>query len=333
MRRAKTLDNALHVDRLIGCSLLAVAALLLGPRTPLAGQQSGASSISAVSTIPDTTHVLGLENIKRGAKGRLAIASDTLRFDVGPATAEVSIASIQGVFTDQDSKQLVSGKKGTVARLAMPYGSGRVLSLFASEKIDFLTLEYRDSNGGLHGVIFTLPKGQAPPVKRQLVELGAHAGMPPEAPAEPQTAPRQVTSEKISASAIQIEPVESKETALPPEFRVAIYENLVDEIGKTGKFQHVYRSGDRGAVGAPDLLMLRTRVEGFKQGSQKQREVTTVAGATTIKTTVEVVTRDGRPVVNREVEGKVRFFGENLNATRDFAKKTAEIIREGTGQI
>jgi len=314
-------------------SLVAVAALLLGPRTPLFGQQANPSPVSAIGTVPNTTHVLGLDKIKRGAKGSLAIAGGTLRFDVGTAAAEIGIPSIQDLFTDLDEKQSVGGTKGTVAKLAMPYGSGRVLSLLATEKIDVLTLEYRDSNGGLHGVIFTLPKGQAPEVKRQLVEQGAHTSMLPEPPAGPQTAPGQVTSEKISASAIQIEPVESKETALPPEFRVGIYENLVAQVGKTGKFPHVYRSGDRAAADAPDLLMVRTRVEGFKQGSQKQREVTTVAGATTIKTNVQVLTRDGRLVVNREVEGKVRFFGGNLNATSDFAKKAAEAIGEVTGQI
>jgi hypothetical protein len=307
--------------------------MLLGPRTPLFGQQTNPSTVSAIGTVPNTTHVLGLDKIKRGAKGELAIAGESLRFDVGNATADVSIASIEDVFTEEDTKQSVGGTTGTVAKLAMPYGSGRVLSLLATQKIDVLTLDYRDSNGGLHGVVFTLPKGQAPAVKRQLVELGAHATMPPDVPAEPQTASGQTTGEKITASAIQIEPVESKETALPPEFRVAIYENLIVAVGKTGKFAHVYRSGDRTAAGTPDLLILRTQVEGFKQGSQKQREVTTVAGATTIKTSVQVVTRDGRTVVNREVEGKVRFFGENLNATSDFAKKAAEIIREGTGQI
>jgi hypothetical protein len=156
--------------------------------------------------------------------------------------------------------------------------------------------------------------------------------MPPEAPAEPQTASGQTTGEKITASAIQIEPVESKEAALPAEFRMAIYENLIEAVSKTGKFAHVYRSGDRTAAGTPDLLISRTRVEGFKQGSQKQREVTTVAGATSIKTSVQVVTRDGRTVVDREVEGKVRFFGENLNATSDFAKKAAQAISEVTGR-
>lgn len=327
MRGAQKLDSEIHLEGLIACSLLGVASLLLGPRTPLFGQQSGPSPISEVGTVPDATHVLGLENIKRGAKGKLAIIGETVRFDVGAATAEVSIGSIQGVFTDQDSKQSVGGKNGTMAKLAMPYGSGRVLSLLASQKIDVLTLEYQDSNGGLHGVIFTLPEGRAPAVKRQLVGLGAHAGTPRQAPAKLETAFGQTTGEKISASAIKIEPVASNETALPPEFRVAIYENLIDEVGKTGKFPHVYRSGDRAAAATPDLVVLHTQVDGFKQGSQKEREVTTVAGATTIKTNLQVVTRDDRALVNREVEGKVRFFGENLNATSDLAKKVAEIIK------
>ena len=146
-------------------------------------------------------------------------------------------------------------------------------------------------------------------------------------PLRAQTASGHAAGKKLSASAIQIEPVECREVTLPPEFRVAIYENLVDEVRRTGKFQHVYRSGDRAAVGVADLVILRTRVEGFKQGSQKKREVTTVAGATSIKTAVHVVTRDGQPVVDREVEGKVRFLGENLNATRDLAKRIAQIIK------
>jgi hypothetical protein len=182
MFRAQTWEISIQ---LIGCSLLAVVALLLGSPTPVFSQQPEPSPLSAVGTVRDATHVLGLENIKRGARGRLALAGNSLRFYVGTATEEVSIPSIQDVFTGQDSRQLVRGKKGTVAKLAMPYGSGRALSLFGSAKIDVLTLEYRDPNGGLHGVIFTLPKGQAAAVKRQLVEKGAHASMPPQALAKP----------------------------------------------------------------------------------------------------------------------------------------------------
>jgi hypothetical protein len=34
--------------------------------------------------------------------------------------------------------------------------------------------------------------------------------------------------------------------------------------------------------------------------------------------------------VDRDVQGKVRFFGENLRATYDFSKKVATIVRDTT---
>ena len=133
---------------------------------------------------------------------------------------------------------------------------------------------------------------------------------------------------KLSVSAIQIEPVEIGDVKLPPEFRVAVYENLVQEVSKSGKFQHVYRSGDRAASDVPDLVTVRMKVKGFKHGSQRTREVTTLAGATSLDLGVEVTGRDGKVLVDRDVEGKVRFFGGNLRATYDFSKKVAKILRQ-----
>jgi hypothetical protein len=68
--------------------------------------------------------------------------------------------------------------------MAVPYGGGRVLSLFTHEKFDSLTVEYRDDNGGLHGVLFTMPKGRALDVKKQLVALGAKTTIPVEQTAD-----------------------------------------------------------------------------------------------------------------------------------------------------
>jgi len=136
------------------------------------------------------------------------------------------------------------------------------------------------------------------------------------------------SAKKFSASAIQIEPVEFGDVKLPPEFRIAVYENLLEEVGKSGKFQHVYRSGDRTANDVTDLVILRMKVKGFKQGSQRTREVTTLSGATSVDLGVQVTRRDGNVLVDRDVEGKVRFFGGNLRATYDFSKKVAEILRQ-----
>lgn len=146
----------------------------------------------------------------------------------------------------------------------------------------------------------------------------------------PQPVSAQTSGGKISTGALQIEPAKSNNIAMSPEFQVAIYENLVEEVTRAGGFQHVYRSGDRRATDAPDLLTLRTTVVGFKRGSEKKREVTTVAGWTVIRTDVQLVTRNGRTVMDRQVEGKVRLFGGNLKATRDLAKKVARLIRQAT---
>jgi hypothetical protein len=58
------------------------------------------------------------------------------------------------------------------------------------------------------------------------------------------------------------------------------------------------------------------------------RQVTTVAGATSITVHCQFTNADGRPLLARDVNGKVRFFGGNLRATYDFAKKAARVAGE-----
>jgi len=70
----------------------------------------------------------------------------------GKASSEVS-ALHQDVVTGADSQRTSAhdwrGEHGGALR------RGRVLSLFRS-KIDTLTVQYRDADGGLHGAIFTM---------------------------------------------------------------------------------------------------------------------------------------------------------------------------------
>jgi hypothetical protein len=122
-------------------------------------------------------HVLGLDGVKRAVHGSLSAQPDGLSFQASGAHGSVSIASIQDVFTGADSRQ-VGGKVLTLAKMGIPYGGGRVLSLFSHEKVDSLTVEFRDANGALHGAIFTMPLGQAVALKQQLVALGAHTSVP-----------------------------------------------------------------------------------------------------------------------------------------------------------
>jgi hypothetical protein len=131
---------------------------------------------------------------------------------------------------------------------------------------------------------------------------------------------------KLSASAVQVALLDVGDVKIPAEFRYAIYEQIVEHVKASGAFQKVYRAGDRDAAGVPDLVTLHTRMEGFKEGSQTVREVTTVFGATTVDITASVTSKDGKELLSKKLTGRVRFFGENLGVTNDIAKKVTKLV-------
>jgi len=305
--------------------LVSVALLFVGIETSIGNAQQTPAPVNAVQLI-------GLTGVKANAKGTLKVENGNLQFVHGQTNADIAAASIQDVVAGDDTQRSVGGTVGVMS-MAAPYGGGRFLSLFR-RKIDTLTIRYRGVDGGLHGAIFTLPVGAANAIKAELA-LGTHTATTAEpTTAIPSSNEQNATqspehpSGKIKATAIQVEMVQSDEIKLPAEFQIALYENLVHQIEKQRTFQHVYRDGDRTAASAPDLVVLHSTVRGFKAGSERARQVTTVAGATSITVHCQFTGPDAKPILARDVNGKVRFFGGNLKATYDFAKKAAHVAHE-----
>jgi hypothetical protein len=305
------------------CSLL-----FLGLGIPVCNAQEPSVPVKAVQLI-------GLAGVKENAKGTLKVENGNLHFVHGKANAEVSAASIQDVVTGADTEKAVGNTIGMMS-MAAPYGGGRFLSLFR-KKIDTLTIEYRDVDGGLQGAIFTMPVGNSEPIKTELLAQGARTREPNEVSASSGNSPNKVEktapsqrsqSAKIKASAIQVAMIQSDEIKLPAEFQVALYENLIRQLEKHGRFQHVFRDGDRNAASVADLVVLQSTVRGFKTGSERARQVTTVAGATSVSVHCQFTSPDGNTVLEQDVKGRVRFFGGNLKATYDFAKKAAHVTDE-----
>jgi len=118
--------------------------------------------------------VLGLEHVANNSMGELSIQDDVFVYSrrEGP-TIRMPLSAIQGAFLSQEDKQ-VGGMPMALVRAATPYGGGRVISLFAHKKYDFMTLEYFDSNGGLHGTIYQLNKGQGQVLADELGAKGVH---------------------------------------------------------------------------------------------------------------------------------------------------------------
>ena len=129
---------------------------------------------------------------------------------------------------------------------------------------------------------------------------------------------------------VQVDKVEPGNVNIGTSFKVAIYENLVHELTKTKQFEEVLRNGDRTANSFPDLLILKTTVEAYTEGSETRRAVTTVGGAMKLKVRSQLCTREGQVVLERELNGNVRFFGGNLRSTHNLAHNIAKAIKQST---
>jgi hypothetical protein len=139
-----------------------------------------------------------------------------------------------------------------------------------------------------------------------------------------------VAQGRVAQWSVQINQVDAGDLNLAPEVKTAIYENLVSELSKSKQFSAVLRNGDRNASGVSSLLILKTTVESYAPGSETKRAVTTVAGATKLKVRAQLCTQDGQVILERVVDGNVRFFGGNLRATHNLADHVANILKQAT---
>lgn len=156
--------------------------------------------------------------------------------------------------------------------------------------------------------------------------------------------PAQTAATKSSGSSeasstlwsVQIDQVDPGNLDLASSFQIAIYENLVEELKKRKQFLQVFREGDLNSSEVPNLLVLKTTVEKYTPGSETRRAVTTVSGATKLSVRSQLLTREGKVVLERTVNGDVRFLGSNLRATHNLAHNIAKTIKQsswsGSGQ-
>ena len=156
--------------------------------------------------------------------------------------------------------------------------------------------------------------------------------------------PAQTAATKSSGSSeasstlwsVQIDQVDPGNLDLASSFQIAIYENLVEELKKRKQFLQVFREGDLNSSEVPNLLVLKTTVEKYTPGSETRRAVTTVSGATKLSVRSQLLTREGKVVLERTVDGDVRFLGSNLRATHNLAHNIAKTIKQsswsGSGQ-
>jgi hypothetical protein len=144
---------------------------------PLLALAFAVPAFAVDTTVPViATHIAGIPAFKTGVRGKLTIQNGVLRLTGKTATGEIEAASIDEIHTSTEVTQ-IGGNYGTVAKVAAkaaPYGTGSVLSLILWTKIDLLTVLYHGPDGDVHSVLLALPRGQAAPIRSQLLAAGAH---------------------------------------------------------------------------------------------------------------------------------------------------------------
>lgn len=139
-----------------------------------AGEHSGATTLPSHSTVR-ATHVMGFERIANNANGTLSLQENALRFQEGNGSpVQIPVDSIRSFAAGQQDRQ-IGGVPMALTRAATPFGGGRVIGLFSHKRYDTVTLEYLDSNGGVHGAIFLMKKGQGDVFRSELEANGLPA--------------------------------------------------------------------------------------------------------------------------------------------------------------
>lgn len=161
--------SGIEIPAMVRNSLLLTITFAMLALSPLCLAQSPGVQTTREPT--KATLVTGLPGFKDDSNGSLAVDKGNLQFVQSKNAIEIPAPSIIDIVTGSDTQRVIRGKVGTVSMFG-PYGSGRFLSLFRSN-LDTLTIQYRDGDGGLHGVIFTIVVGKAELLKQQLIAQGA----------------------------------------------------------------------------------------------------------------------------------------------------------------
>lgn len=293
----------MHTRQLMAILVVAVLSLFASSETP------------ATSSNPKAILVLGGGTVKHNVHGTLSATAEGFAFDGKKHKTKVASASIKKVSVGSDVRE-TGGLPVEAAKLAIPYGGGRVLSLFAHAKYDTLTVEYCDESGGYHGALFNLPKGQAASLQEAIGEVSAKA---------PSVTAPQGAKDPTIGWAIQVQPLEPGDSTVLPEFLVATYEHLIEDLEKTHRYAAVLRSGDTNAAKYAHLLVLKTDVQKFVRGNEEARAVTTVKGWTKLAVKMRIETAEGKLFLDKDVESNVRWYGNNLRATQTLASSMTNL--------
>ncbi len=273
----------------------------------------------APSTILDgVVHIAGLADVKPNIKGSLTLTPRDLVFSSTETSSSIPRDRISNVFAG-DQRTEPWGTTGEIVRKIIPYGGGSALGAMTNQKVDLLTVEYRDLHDGYHGVVFVVPEHKTAELRDQLLSTSSTSRQRP-APSCPANGaqPRSVLVEPITATGID----------LPAEYRVLAYEQLLKQLKAKRPTDAFFRIGDLSAGPGCTALTLRVNVIDFKKGNRALRASTgplgLFLGTTSLTFDVDLRDTQDNNVFHAQIKRSNRSDSDSLGLSDTIAKKVAK---------
>ena len=263
-------------------------------------------------------HLYGLPDAKPKDKGTLTLSPAGLSF-----TGEASRSTIprQSVVAVSAGNQRVEiwGMKGQILRAVIPDGGGVAAAMMMHHRVDMLTVEFVDKQGGYHGAVFFLPANEA----TRALESFSKTPIVPRDPISKACQDSFVRPHSLLLAAPHWEQVQ-----VPAAYRALVYERLLDSLRQVKGVDRIYRDGENNAEqGCPQYTM-QLSISGFKEGSQVKRAVLGPAGffVSTTQMTFEATVTDasGKVTLREQIKATVRGETESTNVAGSVAKKLAK---------
>jgi hypothetical protein len=273
------------------------------------------------------SHMMGMPEVKPKSDGQLVLTKNELRFDsVKGGHGSVAVASITAVHSGDEQVEK-GGVPVRVARMFLPYGGGSVVAAVYHGPIGLLTIEFRDSDGGYHGMVFRMPvKDAAAGLNKLYWLVQARTDVSPGI-TESSCDAGSSTHRTVLVKPIATE-MELTEVQLPAEYKVLVYEQLIQKLETKAELDHVYRYGSREQNCATYSVSIT--IKNFKKGDNAVRASALYLGAfigtTQLAYHLRVTDKSGQVIVEKDLKKTVRGERESLDVTDQIAKATAKSL-------
>jgi hypothetical protein len=269
--------------------------------------------------IDNVVHVAGLPEVKPNVKGSLELTPEELVFSGAETRASIPRSQISNVFAG-DERTEPWGTTGRVVRKIIPYGGGAALGAMTNQKVDLLTIEFRDMHQAYHGVVFVLPEQKATQLADQ---IRAHlTSVPAAPPVQP------CTNAEAHPKSVLVEPITATGIELPAEYRVLAYEQLIKQLKTKRPSDTFFRTGDLAAGPGCTTLTLRVDVTGFKKGNRAVRASTgplgLFLGTTSLTFDVSLQNAQDKNVFHTQIRKSNRSDSDSLGLADTIAKGVAK---------